>query len=90
VRRGFLARSESCVAPGYARGGWGVFRSFGIGLLVIGVIFHCFFPRARAAPFAATVLALRPIQHRLEKNGWAGSNCSVLKLNSAKCSSSAY
>jgi len=34
--------------------------------------------------------ALRPIQDRLEKNGWAGSNCSVLKLNSAKCSNSAY
>ena len=33
--RGFLARSQSGVAPGYDRGGWGALCSSGIGLLVI-------------------------------------------------------
>jgi hypothetical protein len=32
---GFLARSESGVAPGYDGGGWGALRSLGIGLRVI-------------------------------------------------------
>ena len=42
---GFLARSESGVAPGYASGGWRGLCSFGIGLLVIWVIVHCFFSK---------------------------------------------
>ena len=44
---GFLARSESGVAPGYDRGAWGALRSLGIDLVVGGVIFHfhCFFPK---------------------------------------------
>jgi hypothetical protein len=41
--RGFLARSESGVAPEYDRGGWGALRSLGSALLVISVIFHCSF-----------------------------------------------
>src|ERR1700681_4262831 len=41
---GFLARSESAVAPGYDRGGWGVLGILGIGFFVMRVIFHCFFP----------------------------------------------
>jgi len=51
VSRGFLARSESGVEPGYDKGGWGALRSLGIGLLLIWLILHCFFPEeARAAP----------------------------------------
>jgi hypothetical protein len=39
---GFLARSESGVAPAYDTGGWGALCSLGIGFLVIWVIFlHC-------------------------------------------------
>jgi hypothetical protein len=44
---GFLARSESGVAPGYDRGGWGALCNLGIGLVLIDVIFHCFFPRGQ-------------------------------------------
>src|SRR6202035_681532 len=44
---GLLARSESGVAPGYDRGGWGALGSLAIGLFAIWVIFHRFFPRGR-------------------------------------------
>jgi hypothetical protein len=46
---GFLARSESGVAPGYDRGGWEALCSLGIDLVVRGVIFHCFFPRGHSS-----------------------------------------
>ena len=56
ARRGFLARSESGVAPGYDSGGWGASCSLGIGLLVIWVTFHRFFPTGQSsAPFATPV-----------------------------------
>jgi hypothetical protein len=40
---GFLARSESGVAPGYDTGGWGALFSLGIFLFVMCVIFDCSF-----------------------------------------------
>src|ERR1700729_1299984 len=36
--RGFLARSESGVAPGCDKGGWEALRSFGVALIVIWAI----------------------------------------------------
>src|ERR1700675_4522881 len=47
---GLLARSESGIAPACDRGGWEALRSLGIGLLVIGVIVHCFLPRGPRSP----------------------------------------
>ncbi len=49
ARRGFLARSQSEAAPGYDSGGCGAFRSLDIGLSVIWVIIHCFFPRGQSS-----------------------------------------
>ena len=62
---GFLARSESGVAPGCDRGGWGALRSLGTGLLVIWLMLIVSFREAWAAPFAATVHPQE--QHRLGK-----------------------
>src|SRR6185503_17869516 len=42
---GFLARSESAVAPGYDRGGRGALDSLGMDLFLIWVIGYCFFLR---------------------------------------------
>jgi hypothetical protein len=64
---GLLARSESGVAPGRDRGGCGALCSLGLLLLVIWIIFHCFFTKeARAASFAATVHLLEIYSIRLE------------------------
>jgi hypothetical protein len=85
---GFLARSESGVAPGYDRGGWGALCSLGIGLLVIWVIFHCCFPRGQSSGLRCDCSSPQSIQHRLGKNGSAGPNCTVLTIKLAKCGSS--
>lgn len=52
---GFLARSESGVAPACARGGWGALRNLGIGLLVIWLIFERFLSERQTPPLAARV-----------------------------------
>jgi hypothetical protein len=44
---GFLARSESGGDPGYARGGWGVLLSFGMGRFLSSVISSIPFKRSR-------------------------------------------
>ena len=88
ARRGFLARSESAAAPGYDSGGCGALCSLGIGLFVIWVIVHCFFPRGQSSALRCDCSSPRSIQHRLGKNGLAGPNCTVLTLNLAKCVSS--
>src|ERR1700687_5565020 len=77
---GFLARSQSGVAPGYDSGGWGALCRFFIGLLVIWVILIISFQEARAATFAATLHLLDRYSIMLGKNGSAGPKCTVLTI----------
>src|SRR4029077_11866944 len=54
---GFLARSESGTAPACSRGGWGALRNFGIGLLVVWLIFGGVFQRGKQPPPPAQPVA---------------------------------
>src|ERR1700684_4382467 len=56
---GFLARSESGIAPGCDRGGWGALRSLGISFLAPWII-SLPLPRGQW-------IALRTIVHRLDR-----------------------
>src|SRR6202163_1239492 len=84
---GLLARSESAVAPGRDRGGWGALRSLGIGLLIIASYLQFLSRLAEQRPSLRLFISSMD-KHRLGKNGSAGRNCTVWTMSLAQCGSS--
>jgi hypothetical protein len=73
---GLLARSESGIAPGCERGGWGALRSFGCRL--IGNMSHSFLFHEPGASLPPRLFIVSiNMRTGLDKDGSAGPNCTV-------------
>ena len=89
---GFLARSESGVAPGYAGRGWEALCGFCFGVFWDMGHIPLFLSTRPERDLRHDCSSPRQIQHRLGKNGSAVSNWTVLTTDAGKhyCSDRLY